>query len=419
MKRFLYIVLAVVMIMAMSAPVCALNDQPKFDREYYLYARAEWVYGEPYGEEPYSTIELEIGRDKRYQDDFVLYLQMTKFDGSIYMIQSYFDIIPSADFTFPQKLDSGIALNLQTQGTQHWYSYELDADYNPFNEQSWEEPASYDLDLVWTRDNHVRQFVNNHFALNWGTDQTDLIDLVYKSKREHVTGSVNGTINLSELSGGTGTYGIEIEKIPVVYVDSSSSAGALPRILAMKDEMLKFNDVTDFSDISARWAVPFENDPDNGTSVSLSIGMHNKRTRTWTLNFSEDILNEDNEAVGWRTFVAEIPDAAFAFPKNSPATVMMDAHVCGTVYEYYNDVMDPTVTENVRHEIKVVWLLMTTQTSKAIFKNSDDFIKSMDIQRMAYYDGTASLEMDDEVYGSGMAWGMLWLNHSIGWYEMP
>ena len=69
MKRFAVITLIAVLILTLASPVFALNDQPKFDRESYFYAKAEWTTGDPYGEEPYEVIEFEIGRYNNKLDE--------------------------------------------------------------------------------------------------------------------------------------------------------------------------------------------------------------------------------------------------------------------------------------------------------------------------------------------------------------
>lgn len=423
MKRFTVIALIFILILTFATPVCALNDQPKFDREINYYAEAEWTIGEPYGTEPYETIELQLYRYKGGGDEFALQLIDTDFDGSVYTILSYYVNIPENEFTFPRDLDSGIALDVQTQGTQYGYSYEIDENYMQINEQWWDEPAAYDFNLVWTRDNHVRESVNNHFALNFTDDPAELTDLVYKSKDERITGLVSGTINQRELSDGAGSYGISTEKIPYVYFKESLSDIAAAQITAKREQSYRYNEFIDFSDLGGYWLMPIGDDPEVCKSIYLSIGMYDKRSKTWSLNISEDILNDSNEVVGWSLFIAEIPDSAFAFPKDSPGTVALDIHVTGTRYDYYKgedegSEPEPIITESVEHDILAIWDLATTQTGKGIVKYSDDYSKSIEKQIIAYYNGTAILTLDGESWGEGSGWGTLWLDHMIGKQEL-
>jgi len=419
MKRLAVLMMILVLILMFSCPVFAINDQPKFNRENNLYASAEWISGEPYGEEPYSTLELEIGRNTREENQFILQLQTTIFDGTVYTLLFYNVLISESDFTIPQKLDDGLSMRLQTSGTQYGYSYEIDDEYNPFNESQWEEQTSYNLDLVWTRDNLTHEFINNHFALNWSENQGDLINLVFKEKSEYVTGSVSGTINQQETSPGSGVYGYVDRKIPVYYGSSKMSTAAENLISAKREHDSHYNDINDFSNLSGRFFIQDEADPDFGKSIYLSIGMHDKHMKTWALNISEDIFNDDNEVIGSWLFIANISDSAFAFPNNSSGEIVLDANVCGTVYDYIYGEDEPVITEFVEHDIFTAWSLMITQTSKAISKRSDDYSKSIDIQKIAYYEGLVNLELDGAEIGEGEASGNFWLNHSISKFEMP
>lgn len=419
MKRTAFLILVVVLILALVSPVLAINEQPKFSREDYLYAKAEWTYGDPHYDEPFQTIELEIGRNKVYQEQFQLYLQTWTFDGQVYLGQSFSAMIPESDFIFPKKLESGMDLTLLVQGTQYWHSYEMDEYGEQINFQSGEEPIEYAFDLTWTQDNHADVFVNNHFAVNWGEPSADLIDLVYKSKEEHVIGLVSGTINDLELTDGQGEYGIKIEKTPVLYSESGAASTAEAMATTKQEEVVRYNEIMDFSVIMGNWYVPFEDDPENGSGLTLSIGMYDKKTKSYTLNLYEDILNEDREVIGNRIFVAVIPGDAFAFPKQSPATIDLEVHVCGSQYDYLFDEMEPVITENIEHDIKATWQLTATYTSRAISKYADEFSKSMDIQRTADYEGTVSMILDGKTFDEGGAWGGLWTVHAINRSENP
>jgi len=419
MKRIASLILVAVLMLALVSPVLAINEQPKFSRENYIYAKAAWTYGDPHEEEPFQTIDFEIGRNKVYQEQFQLYLEIWTSDGETYLRQSFWAMIPESEFVFPKKLDSGMDLTLQVQGTQYWHSFKMDENGEQTDSLSGEEPADYAFDLTWTQDNHAYAFVNNHFALNWGESSADLIDLVYKSKEEHVSGLVSGTINDLELAEGQGEYGIKIDKTPFLYSESEAAAMAEASGSAKQEEVVRYNEKMDISNIMGNWFIPFEDDPDNGSSLTLSIGMYDKEAKSYTLNVYEDILNEDREIIGNRIFVAAIPGDSFAFPKQSPGTINLEVHVCGNQYDYLFDEMEPVITENIEHDIKAAWQLSTTYSSRAISKYADDFSKSMDIQRTADYEGTVSMILDGKTFDEGGAWGGLWTEHWISRSTQP